>query len=577
MEGYALEMIGRMPFCSSAEIAGVLLRPLDDVRVEVRVMKAAGVVEVGFGGGVRGSPERLYLTRAGAEELARRRGCTMEQLVVDGFVVTNDFFRTLLGRSPVASTFYGLAVAASRVQGYPCLWFWRRRGWLDGTIMVGPGFYMRVGRIGASLRRDSVKSRLGQMVNTGRDSFINTGLLLPSDRTTQAFVNGWMRVGATGLYLWTLYEDGVGGLDVDADVLVGPRRDRILLRSFRLLVKTVDAGLGTEEESGLQIEQRKRNVLLSGQGVRDRRFRAELEGASLGVPERAVLDVVADWPLMNGEQIRRMTGYSKFSVNDLLAALRKIDYVNRIKSGRESLVVLGDAGLRYFSWKDRVQLRDMRADWGLSPDAGAGVLSVDDIAGVKLRLLASQAQHTAELYETVSLLSEGCRGRRDIELLEIVPPDRSERWIPFGRVMRGGRRRHHGVRPDASGVASVASGIVRPFMLEYERRAKSPQKMDERLLPYRNYYNTVLGSEGWQAGFITLVVFDDRGAAGRFVRFCHEHPYVSEIGGWTPMPVFITSLQDLRSVGAAGACWMHGSRLRRGAMTLAEVVGLPRA
>ena len=28
MEGYALEMLGRMPFCSAAEIAGVLLRPL---------------------------------------------------------------------------------------------------------------------------------------------------------------------------------------------------------------------------------------------------------------------------------------------------------------------------------------------------------------------------------------------------------------------------------------------------------------------------------------------------------------------------------------------------------------------
>ena len=576
MEGYALEMIGRMPFCSSEEIAGVLLRSLDEVRAEVRAMKAAGVVEVGFGGGVRGSPERLYLTRAGAEELARRRGCRMEELVVDGFAVTNDFVRTVLGRSPAVPTFYALAVAASRVQGYPCLWFWRRRGWSDGTIMVGPGFYMRVARIGASLRRDSVKSRLGQMVNTGRDSFINTGLLLPSDRTTQAFVNGWMRVGATGLYLWTLYEDGVGGLDVDAEILVGPRRERILRRSFRLLVETVDAGLGTEEESGLQIEQRKRNVLLSGQGVRDRRFRAELEGASLGVPERAVLDVVSDWPLMTRDQIQRMTGYSAEVTRKLLSALWGIGYISRIRSGRESQVVLGDAGLRYFSLKDRVQLRDMRTDWGLSPDAGAGVLNVDDITGVKLRLLASQARHTAELYETVALLTEGCRGRDDIDLLEIVPPDRSERWIPIGRVLRGGRRRHFGVRPDSAGVASVASGIVRPFMLEYERRATSPQRMYERLRPYRNYYETVLTSEGWEAGFITLVVFDDRGTAGRFVQFCHEHPFVSQVGGWSPMPVFVSSLQDLRSVGAAGACWMHGSRLRRGAMTLAEVVGLRR-
>ena len=230
-----LEIVGRMPFCSSAEIAGVLLRPLDDVRAEVRAMKEAGVVEVGFGGGVRGSPERLYLTRAGAEDFARRRGCAMEQLVKDGFAVTNEFFRTVLGRSAAVPTFYALAVASSAVQGYPCLWYWRRRGWSDGTIVVGPGFYMRVGRIGASLRRDSVKSRLGQMVNTGRKSFINTGLLLSSDRTTQAFMNGWMRVGATGLYLWTLYEDGVGGLDVDAEVLVGPRRDRILVAEFRLV------------------------------------------------------------------------------------------------------------------------------------------------------------------------------------------------------------------------------------------------------------------------------------------------------------------------------------------------------
>ena len=38
-------------------------------------MKEAGVFEVGFGGGVRGCPERLYLTRAGAEDLALRRGC----------------------------------------------------------------------------------------------------------------------------------------------------------------------------------------------------------------------------------------------------------------------------------------------------------------------------------------------------------------------------------------------------------------------------------------------------------------------------------------------------------------------
>ena len=73
---------------------------------------------------------------------------------------------------------------------------------------------------------------------------------------------------------------------------------------------------GTESESGLQIEQRTAKCIACR--------REGIEGSSvqgrvgcvrvLGVPERAVLDVVSDWPLMDGEQIRRMTGYSKWSV-----------------------------------------------------------------------------------------------------------------------------------------------------------------------------------------------------------------------------------------------------------------------
>ena len=205
-------------------------------------------------------------------------------------------------------------------------------GW-TGTLEVGPGFFMRVARIGSSISRDSLKSRLGNMVIMGRDAFINAGLLVPCDRTTQAFVNGWIRAGAAGLYLWTLNEDAVGELDVDARVLVGPRRDRVLWRDFRLFVETVDGGYGSEAESGLQIEQRTRNVLLSGDGLKDRRFRAEVAAANLGLAERAVLDVVSDWPLMDGEQVRRMTGYSKWSVNDVLSKLGAGDFVRRVRAG----------------------------------------------------------------------------------------------------------------------------------------------------------------------------------------------------------------------------------------------------
>ena len=166
-------------------------------------------------------------------------------------------------------------------------------------------------------------------------------------------MNGWIRAGASGLYLWTLNEGAVGDLDVDARVLVGPRRDRVLWRDFRLFVETVDGGYGSEAESGLQIEQRTRNVLLSGDGLKDRRFRAEVAAANLGLAERAVLDVVSDWPLMSREQVRRMTGYTAEVTRKLLTVLRASGYVNRVRSGRENLVTLGDVGLRYFSWRDQ--------------------------------------------------------------------------------------------------------------------------------------------------------------------------------------------------------------------------------
>ena len=106
-------------------------------------------------------------------------------------------------------------------------------------------------------------------------------------------------------------------------------------------MKTIDAGYGTEADSGLQIEQRTRNVLLSREGLKDRRFRAEVEAANLGLAERAVLDVVSDWPLMDSEQVRRMTGYSKWSVNDVLSKLGAGDFVRESQAGPEEFSGVG--------------------------------------------------------------------------------------------------------------------------------------------------------------------------------------------------------------------------------------------
>ena len=72
-----------------------------------------------------------------------------------------------------------------------------------------------------------------------------------------------------------------------------------------------------------------------------------------------------DWPLMTRAQIVRMTGYSRGSVENLFKTLRADGYVSWVRIDGANRVVLAEAGLRYFSWVDRVQLRDMKTGLGV--------------------------------------------------------------------------------------------------------------------------------------------------------------------------------------------------------------------
>ena len=160
-------------------------------------------------------------------------------------------------------------------------------------------------------------------------------------------------------------------------------------------------------------------------------------------------------------------------------------------------------------------------------------------------------------------LAEGCRDRQDIELVELVPPHRSERWMRRGR-------RTYGVRPDASGVARLPSGLVQPFMIEYERRATEPEKMGERVGPYKRYYDTLNRADAWRVSIGTMVIYGDTAAASRFVVHCRNNPYLARSMGGMTLPIFVSSVEEMRASGAAGACWKHANRLHRGSMTLAE-------
>ena len=78
-------------------------------------------------------------------------------------------------------------------------------------------------------------------------TFINTGVFLTCDRTTEAFINRWLQVYGSGIYVWTVDERRVAGMDVMEKILTGPRLPRLIWRSFRFVLGNVGLGYGTKK------------------------------------------------------------------------------------------------------------------------------------------------------------------------------------------------------------------------------------------------------------------------------------------------------------------------------------------
>ena len=108
---------------------------------------------------------------------------TVEQ-ALDDLPLSAEWRRLLLQRLDTAEVYYRLASVATEVSGSRCRWHWRRRGWLDGTLEVGPKRYVRVCRIGSALSRKVILSRMGSMMEMWQDKLVDTALFVVPGHNT---------------------------------------------------------------------------------------------------------------------------------------------------------------------------------------------------------------------------------------------------------------------------------------------------------------------------------------------------------------------------------------------------------
>ena len=551
-EGRILDLIGAMPFLSRGELAALGGMGDGEARHGLYRLLNGGLVDrVGHARIGKVRTRRWCLTGKGVAELASLRGVDTGELL-DALPVSAEWRRTLLRRLDAAEVFYRLAALAAVVSGRRCRWHWRGSGWLDGTLEVGPGRYVRVCRIGSALLRRSALHRLGGMVRMWEDGHVDTALIVVPGHTQARLVERWLRANAAGVFAWVVTEPEL--------YAAGPQ-ERIWRRpaEYRTQVQTLSrllSGVGMRGDDPVRTGTRGRGTLPGSEIVPGKR-RADLLPATLTRGQKDLLDLVADWPLMASEDLARMLGVSRHGMRRNAGELVRHGLAHSLRisaaGGRDSVPRMcpGDAGLRLLSWRDRTQLHALRNRWGVAPDDagdpefGTGGLR---LVGGRLRQLARQLRHTDGVHRFVSRLAEACRRSDDAALVEVLPAHRSERWFEVGGT-------HYGVRPDASGVIDAGGGYL-SFLLEYEERATTPAATSARLDPYRRYFDVVTRVEDWGRHPVVLVLFAETGAASRFAAYCARHLAAPRTFTGTRLPLYVSSAEDLLRSGILGESWL---------------------
>ena len=151
-------------------------------------------------------------------------------------------------------------------------------------------------------------------------------------------------------------------------------------------------------------------------------------------------------------------------------------------------------------------------------------------------------EHTQAVHWFLAVLANQARSE-GWEAVHFDPPRRASRFFSHDD-------RLHSVRPDAFGVLK-REGKVRPFFLEWERRAVRPVTMAARIAPYLRYYAASRPLDDHGVIPAVLVVFDDDLAADHFLRVADDEMRRAGV----KVPLWVSHRNALERSGPLGAAW----------------------
>ena len=543
-QGELLCLLARMPFLDRLEMAALAGRSRGGVYEAVRRLDDTRLIaSVPHGTPLLAPTRRYYLTEKGVHTLAVEEARPVNQLLRE-YPLSLRFRRTLLERLDAAAVIYRLASALADL-GHPVRFRWRRALPQDADVVLPDGRVLAMVRQGATAERAGFAKRLWRLAQGPRSgAFL---VMVPDEvRLRQAFVmlREARPAAAPTPAFFALERHATAASAVDP-----------IWRSFAgSATLSLGDAVGRTNTGGVMAAEPQ---LVRVSVPRDIELRdIDLSGGEANVPdhllpvllrpaEKRALDLLADWPWLARDDLAGLLDVSKPRASQLTAALEGLGLVTGVKRDARRLA-LTDRGLKLLARRDRISTGEARQRWSVSAngceESGADG-DMPNVSGRRSRQLLRDLEHTASVHRFVAALN--CQARSlgwGVEQLD--PPHRASRYFRH----YGGPRSLH---PDAFGMLRRGD-LLRPFFLEYERRAVRPATMAQRLAPYLRYYSSHRPADDHGARPLVLVVFDDPVAPAHFLDVARREMLRVR----APLPLLVSHRELVEQEGPLGRAWL---------------------